>query len=88
MNPAMPSVEQMERKLELLPVATIPYIRTEREKNRTRIMFVSFFILIAIALPLRLFAIDTYYHPIELLAEKTLDLKGIGCLLRYTANNL
>ncbi len=51
-------------------------------------MFVSFFILIAIALPLRLFAIDTYYHPIELLAEKTLDLKGIGCLLRYTANNL
>ncbi len=88
MNPAMRSAEQMERKLELRPVATIPYIRTEREKNRTRIRFVSFFILIAIALPLTLFAIDTYYHPIQLLAEKMLDRTGIGHLLRYTAENL
>ncbi len=82
MNPAMRSAAQMERKLELRPVATIPYIRTEREKNRMRVRFVALFILIAIALPLTLFAIDTYYYPIQLLAEKVLDRTGIGQLVR------
>lgn len=82
MNPAMRSAAQMERKLELRPVATIPYIRTEREKNRGRIRLVALFILVAIAFPLTLFAIDTYYHPIQLLAEKVLDQIGIGQFLR------
>lgn len=88
MNPAMRSAAQMERKLELRPVATIPYIRTEREKNRTRVGFVALFILIAIALPLTLFAIDTYYHPIQLLAEKMLDRTGIGQLVRFASDRL
>jgi len=82
MNPAIRSAAQMERKLDLRPVATIPYIRTRREKNRTRVRGVMLFITVAIALPLALFAIDTYYHPIQLLAEKVLDRTGIGSFVR------
>ena len=82
MNPAIRSAAQMERKLELTPVATIPYIRTSREKSRTRVRFVTLFILIAIALPLALFAVDTYYQPIQLLAEKLLDRTGIAQFVR------
>lgn len=87
-NPAMRSAAQMERKLELRPVATIPYIRTEREKNRMWIRFAALFILIAIALPLTLFAIDTYYHPIQLLVEKLLNRSGIGHLFRIAEDSL
>lgn len=82
MNPAMRSAAQMERKLELRPVATIPYIRTGREKSRSRIRVVAVFILVALALPLMLFAIDTYYHPIQLLAEKVLEQTGVAQLVR------
>ncbi len=88
MNPAIRSAAQMERKLELRPVATIPYIRTAREKSRVRIRFVSLFILVAVALPLALFAIDTYYHPIQLLAEKALDRTGIAQIVRILEERL
>lgn len=88
MNPAIRSAAQMERKLELTPVATIPYIRTSREKSRTRIRFVTLFILIAIALPLTLFAIDTYYQPIQLLAEQTLDRTGVAQFVRILEDRL
>lgn len=88
MNPSLRSAAQMERKLDLRPVATIPYIRTSREKSRSRIRFVTLFILIAIALPLMLFLVDTYYHPIQLLAEKMLDRTGIANFVRILEDRL
>lgn len=88
MNPAIRSAAQMERKLELTPVATIPYIRTAGEKSRTRIRLMSLFILIAIALPLTLFAVDTYYQPIQLVGEKLLDRTGIAQFVRILEDRL
>ncbi len=88
MNPAIRSAAQMERKLDLRPVATIPYIRTARERNRVRTRIVALFILFAVALPLTLFAIDTYYHPIQLLAEKVLDRTGIAQFVRILEQRL
>ena len=88
MNPAIRTAAQMERKLDLRPVATIPYIRTRQERNRGRIRGVLLFIFIAIALPLALLAIDTYYHPIQLLAEKVLDRTGITGFVRILEQRL
>ncbi len=88
MNPAIRSAAQMERKLDLRPVATIPYIRTAKERSRVRIRIVALFIVFAVALPLTLFAIDTYYHPIQLLAEKVLDRTGIAQFVRILEQRL
>jgi uncharacterized protein involved in exopolysaccharide biosynthesis len=63
----------ISRKLEILPIGVLPYIRTRREIAFRRLKIGSAFLAVLIALPLGLWAVNTYYMPLDLLAERILD---------------
>ena len=51
--------------LGIQPFATIPYIRTRREPRRKRTRSLAVLALIAVVIPAALFAIHTYYMPLD-----------------------
>jgi hypothetical protein len=55
--------------LGITPIATIPYIRTPLELVTRRAVFVALFAFVVIGLPAALFAIHTYYLPLDLLVD-------------------
>lgn len=65
-------------KLGLQPFATVPYIRTPGEARRKRGIIAAVLVVIAIAIPAGLFAIHTYYEPIDMLMGDTLEKVGIA----------
>lgn len=81
-NAAIRTSSDLKRQLGLTPVITIPYIRTRGE--RRRIVF-SLFLRIAVVaggLLVALWAVDTYYLPLQVLFERFLDKSGIESLLQ------
>ncbi|MEM7269364.1 MAG: Wzz/FepE/Etk N-terminal domain-containing protein [Pseudomonadota bacterium] len=86
LNPAIRSAVQMERKLDLRPVSTIPYIRTAREKAVLRVKVAFIIAFFAIGAPLSLLVIDTYYLPLQLLAERFIDQTGLGEIIFLLEN--
>lgn len=88
MNPAIRSAAGMERKLELRPVATIPYISTKREKSLRRIKFFALVLLGVVAVSLIWFLLDAYERPIQLLAQKVMEDTGLAHLVRGLSGDL
>ena len=56
---------ELTQGLGIQPIATIPYIRTVGEQRRKRTLILAILALIVIGIPLALFAIDTYYMPLD-----------------------
>ena len=67
---------EITSKLGIQPLATIPYIRTSSETRRKRGVITGVLALIAVAIPLALWALHTYYLPIDLILSNLAD--GIG----------
>ena len=65
-------------KLGLEPFATVPYIRTPGEVRRKRSLIVAALVLIAVAIPALLFAINAYYMPLDVLTDEALAKVGIA----------
>ena len=82
LNPAMRTAAAMERALDLRPVATIPYIRTRRERRIGRLRIVVLAAIVLIGTPLALFMVDTYYLPLQLLAERFIEQAGLREVVR------
>ncbi|MEM7505783.1 MAG: Wzz/FepE/Etk N-terminal domain-containing protein [Pseudomonadota bacterium] len=82
MNPAIRSAAQMERMLDLRPVATIPYIQTAGERRRRRFWLTTVVLLLVAGLPALLFAIDQYYLPLELLGVRIVERTGLDEIIR------
>lgn len=64
------SAADIEKALQLRPIAVVPYVVTRREKRGGRLKL---FILIALgiaAVALALYLVDTYYLPLDLVAER------------------
>jgi succinoglycan biosynthesis transport protein ExoP len=56
---------ELSQGLGIQPIATIPYMRTAGEQRRKRALILTVLALIAIGIPLLLFAIHTQYMPLD-----------------------
>jgi polysaccharide biosynthesis transport protein len=69
---------ELSNKLGIQPFATIPYIHTRQETRWKRGVIGGILALIVIGIPALLFAIHTYYLPIDLLMRQMLGRIGLG----------
>ncbi len=72
---------EITSKLGIQPLATVPYIRTRSETTRKRTVVLGVLALIAIAIPALLFALHTYYLPMDLLLRNLADKIGLAGFL-------
>jgi uncharacterized protein involved in exopolysaccharide biosynthesis len=75
----------LERRLGLRPVVTIPYIRTAAEIHRRRLRIAGVVLAVLVIVPGGLFALDKYYLPLPLLVERLLDQAGLDSVLQIIA---
>ncbi|WP_417250400.1 GumC family protein [Celeribacter sp.] len=61
----------------LTPIATIPYMRTQRERNWRRIKFAALSFSVGMAIPTLVWIIHTYYIPIDYLIRKVIEKTGM-----------
>lgn len=69
--------EDLVKKLGIMPIATIPYIRSSREVVWQRSLKVATILVILIGVPAIVWGIHTYYQPLDLLAERVKDKVGL-----------
>lgn len=67
----------LERKLNITPIGTIPYMRTPRETFRIRLTIVVFLLAMVAGLPAALYLIDTYYMPLDTILAKINSKLGL-----------
>ncbi|MCX8955395.1 lipopolysaccharide biosynthesis, partial [Ruegeria sp. NA] len=73
MNKAARRPEDLINKLDVWPIATIPYVRSRGEIIMQRVVWVSITLVILVGVPAGVWAIHTYYLPLDLIAEKVID---------------
>lgn len=64
------SAADIERALQLRPIAVVPYVVTRREKRGGRLKLLLLIALGIAAVALALYLVDTYYLPLDLVAER------------------
>ena len=64
------SVGDLERRLQLRPIAVIPYINNSAETRRRKRRFWLFVMMLVIVIILSVVLVDRFYMPIDLLIEK------------------
>lgn len=76
-NSAIRRPVDLTRGLGVQPLATIPYLEEETTRKRRRIARILFVLFILISIPVGLWAIHTYYLPLDLLLENVLERVGL-----------
>lgn len=69
--------EAIVRKLGITPLATLPYIQSHYERVRQRWVGGLIAMAIVIGVPLAVWAVHTYYMPLDLLAERVANRFGV-----------
>ena len=69
--------EDLVSRFGITPFTTLPYIRTRGQTFRHR--SVKFFVIlgIIIGVPLAVFAVHTYYLPLDLVADRIMNRLGV-----------
>lgn len=80
-NNSIRSTRDLQRKVGLLPVVVIPYIRTRREIRNRRIRLIAAVLVVVICIPSTLYVIDQYYLPLSVLADKIGKKTGLDVLM-------
>lgn len=88
LNPAIRTAAQLERKLDLRPIVTIPYIQTRAERRRKRATLVAVLLFVGVGIPATLAAIDQYYLPLELVGVKIAERTGLDEVIRILEQRL
>jgi len=88
LNRAIYTASDLERRLQLRPLMTIPYIRTEADRRRSRMRFFLAVIVIVVLPLLALYAIDQYYMPLDLLMDKVLARTGLDGVIDMVRRRL
>lgn len=69
--------EAIVKKLGITPLATLPLIQSRGDKLRQRRMSFALVVAILIAVPASVWAVHTFYRPIDLLAERVAEKIGV-----------
>ena len=69
--------EAIVKKLGITPLATLPFIQSRGDKRRNQRLNVILVVSILIAVPASVWAVHTYYRPIDLLAERVANKLGV-----------
>ena len=69
--------EDLINKLDVWPIATIPYVRSPGEVTTQRLAWAMVILGILIGVPAGVWAVHTYYLPLDLIAEKVIDKLGV-----------
>jgi uncharacterized protein involved in exopolysaccharide biosynthesis len=77
LNTAPRRPEAIVRKLGITPLTTLPYIQTRQEVRRQRRITIAVVLAIIIGVPIGVWAIHTYYQPLDLLGERIANKLGI-----------
>lgn len=80
-NSSIRSTRDMQRKVGLMPIVVIPYIRTKREIRVGRIRLAAAALVIVICIPTALYVIDQHYLPLSVLADKIGKKTGLDVLM-------
>ncbi|TFL17123.1 GumC family protein [Jannaschia formosa] len=65
-------------KLGIVPLATIPYLETRRRRLWRRAGRIALMLAVLIGVPAGLWAVDSYYLPLDLLTQRVLDRLGLA----------
>ncbi|MCQ0969702.1 Wzz/FepE/Etk N-terminal domain-containing protein [Paracoccus sp. TK19116] len=65
-------------RLDIAPLATLPYIRTRSEIRRRRALIVGAALIAVVGIPISLWAINEFYLPLDLIWEKVIDRLELG----------
>jgi hypothetical protein len=82
LSTAIHTPRDLERRLELRPVVTIPYIRTAADIHRRRLRLTGAVLAVFVIVPGGLYVIDLHYLPLPLIAERLIDELGLSEILR------
>ncbi|WP_209599276.1 lipopolysaccharide biosynthesis [Ruegeria sp. HKCCSP351] len=77
LNRAPRRPEDLIKKLDVWPIATIPYVRSRGEVMKQRLIWVVAILVIMVGVPAGVWAVHTYYLPLDLFAEKVIDKLGV-----------
>lgn len=73
MNMSVRRAVDIETALDITPIATLSYMRTRREIARRRSAIFALLAVVAVGVPASIWALDTYYKPVDLLFQSLLD---------------
>jgi uncharacterized protein involved in exopolysaccharide biosynthesis len=80
LNTAIRRPQDLTAKLGIAPFATLPLMRTPGQLRRRRAIIVGVFALVILAVPAGLWAVDTYYRPLDLLLNQLMNRLGLADL--------
>jgi len=69
--------EDLIRRFDVWPIATIPYVRTRREMLAQRGRRLLLLLLIMVGIPAAVWAVHTYYQPLDLIADRIMNKLGV-----------
>lgn len=81
-NPAIRTGRDLERRLQLRPVVTVPYLRTRGERRRRLAKWLIQIVLLVAGVAVALWAIDQYVLPLEALWSRALERSGLADIIR------
>ncbi|NOD78605.1 MULTISPECIES: lipopolysaccharide biosynthesis [unclassified Ruegeria] len=73
LNRSVRRPEDLINKLEVWPIATIPYMRSRKEVIVYRLAWIAVILAIMVGVPAAVWAVHTYYLPLDLIAERVMD---------------
>lgn len=80
LNTAIRRPQDLTTKLGITPFATLSLMRTADQVRRRRMIIFAVFAVIILAIPAGLWAVDTFYRPLDLLIDKLLNGLGLANL--------
>lgn len=82
LNQAVRRPVDISNHLGIAPIATLPYIFTRRQLMMRWMILTSLVLIIMVGIPASVWALHTYYLPIDVMVQKVIDKAGLDPLLK------
>jgi polysaccharide chain length determinant protein (PEP-CTERM system associated) len=69
--------EDLVRRLQITPIATIPYIQTRREAAISRALRIALILAILVGVPAMVWAVHLFYLPLDSIADRVMNALGV-----------
>lgn len=73
LNQSIRRPQDIQKKLSITPLAVLPRLETPRRRTARRLLQVATVLVVLVTVPAALWAVDTYYMPLDLLFERVRD---------------